>query len=246
MPSRASISAMLAAQMGNRRAGPAVNRRRWPMREAGQRTTIVHGLRAATGRRRYFRYSVRPRRSVGGLLRFAATACAEEFVELAFDILPFVGVFRRWFFTGYVGPRRRIFAVQFQPALSLRLAVRNDSLDRTFGLAHTAIDALVRVNDEHVLALVEAVDRAHLDAVHVLAADAGFSDNVGHDIAFFSSTGSTGRIAIVAMVGPPLPGRSAPQRANRTATLPLRSTRIAGRASPHAAAAATLFAERIW
>ena len=32
-----------------------------------------------------------------------------------------------------------------------------------------AIDALVRMDDEEVLALIEAVDRADLDAVHVLS-----------------------------------------------------------------------------
>jgi hypothetical protein len=36
------------------------------------------------------------------------------------------------------------------------------------------------VDDEHVLALVEAVDRANLDAVHVLALDAVFVDDVSH------------------------------------------------------------------
>jgi len=36
------------------------------------------------------------------------------------------------------------------------------------------------MDDEHVLALVEAVDGADLDAVHVLAFDAGFSDDVRH------------------------------------------------------------------
>jgi hypothetical protein len=36
------------------------------------------------------------------------------------------------------------------------------------------------MDDEHVLALVEAVHGAHFDAVHVLALDAGFGDDVGH------------------------------------------------------------------
>jgi hypothetical protein len=37
------------------------------------------------------------------------------------------------------------------------------------------------MNDEHVLALVETVDRAYLDAVHVFALDAIFSDDVSHE-----------------------------------------------------------------
>src|SRR5205085_10721726 len=52
------------------------------------------------------------------------------------------------------------------------------------------IDAFVGVDDQHVLAFVEAIHRAHFDAVHVLAADAGFSDDVGHDVALFSSGSS--------------------------------------------------------
>jgi hypothetical protein len=51
---------------------------------------------------------------------------------------------------------------------------------RAFGLAHAAIDAFVRMDDQHVLALVEAVHGAHLDAVGIFALDAGFSDDVSH------------------------------------------------------------------
>src|SRR5262249_34749341 len=42
------------------------------------------------------------------------------------------------------------------------------------------VDALVGMNDEHVLALVEAVDRAHLHAIREFALYAVFVDNVGH------------------------------------------------------------------
>src|SRR5215471_17781419 len=51
---------------------------------------------------------------------------------------------------------------------------------RALGLAHPAVDALVGVDDEHVLALVEAVDRAYLDAIGVLALDAAVVDDIGH------------------------------------------------------------------
>jgi hypothetical protein len=36
------------------------------------------------------------------------------------------------------------------------------------------------MDDEHVVAFIEAVDRTYLDAVHVLALDAVFIDDVGH------------------------------------------------------------------
>jgi hypothetical protein len=37
-------------------------------------------------------------------------------------------------------------------------------VDRAFWLADTAIDAFIRVDDEHVLALIEAVDGTYLHA----------------------------------------------------------------------------------
>ena len=40
-------------------------------------------------------------------------------------------------------------------------------------------DAFVRVDDEHVLALVEAVHGANFHAIHQLALDAAFVDRVG-------------------------------------------------------------------
>jgi hypothetical protein len=46
--------------------------------------------------------------------------------------------------------------------------------------SHTPpVDALVGVNDEHVLALVEAVHGAHLHALRVLATNAVLVDDVG-------------------------------------------------------------------
>ena len=79
-----------------------------------------------------------------------------------------------------LGQALRVVAVELQPLLGLGLGVGQDRLDRAFRLAHAAVDALVGVDDQHVLALVEAVHGADLDAVHVLAPDAGFGDHVGH------------------------------------------------------------------
>ena len=47
------------------------------------------------------------------------------------------------------------------------------------GTQTPAIDAFVRVDDEHVLALVEAVHGAHLDAVHDFAANTALVDDEG-------------------------------------------------------------------
>src|SRR4029453_3398104 len=55
--------------------------------------------------------------------------------------------------------------------------------DRAFWLADSAIDAFVWMDDEHVLALVEAVHGAHVDAVHGFAANAALVDDVGQSSA---------------------------------------------------------------
>src|SRR5690606_23276856 len=55
-----------------------------------------------------------------------------------------------------------------------------DRVDRALRLAQGAVDALVRVDHQEVGTFVEAVDRAHLDAVGVLALDAVLGDDEGH------------------------------------------------------------------
>jgi hypothetical protein len=60
------------------------------------------------------------------------------------------------------------------------LRVGLDRLGGALRFANPAIDAFVRMNDEHVLALIEAVDRTDFDAIHVFALDAIFQDHIGH------------------------------------------------------------------
>src|SRR3546814_17579550 len=44
----------------------------------------------------------------------------------------------------------------------------------------TLFRSLAGIDHQHVFAFVETIDRAHLDAIHVLATDAGVGDDVGH------------------------------------------------------------------
>src|SRR3989454_421269 len=60
------------------------------------------------------------------------------------------------------------------------LVFREDRLDWADRLARAAIDALVRVDEQHVRPLVDAVDGADLDASLVLDVDAGLSDHIRH------------------------------------------------------------------
>ena len=58
--------------------------------------------------------------------------------------------------------------------------VNESCINRAFRLANTAIDAFVRVDNEHVLAFIEAVDWTYFDTVHVLTFDTALIDDVRH------------------------------------------------------------------
>src|SRR2546422_1228201 len=82
-------------------------------------------------------------------------------------LFPYTTLFRSVFGDIALPLRRRVF-------------LREDRRDRALRLAGPAVDALVRVNVELVLPLVDAVHRAHVYAGAILHADAGFRDDVRH------------------------------------------------------------------
>ena len=90
-----------------------------------------------------------------------------------------LGVGRRILLLGDVRPSLGVFRIHAEPFLEPRLGIRLDRIRRAFRFANTAIDAFVGMNDQHVLAFVEAVYRTDLDAIGVFAFDAVFSDDVG-------------------------------------------------------------------
>jgi hypothetical protein len=55
---------------------------------------------------------------------------------------------------------------------------------RTFRDADGAVDALIRINHQKILAGLEAVHRTDINAVGVSAADAAVADNMGHERSF--------------------------------------------------------------
>ena len=106
---------------------------------------------------------------------------AEVFGKFARYLLVVVRIGRRLTYAGNIGPgSSRVLAIELEPLFGFLFGVGQNRLDRTFRLAHAAIDALVRIDHQHVLALVETIDRANLDTIHVFAFDAGFGDDVGH------------------------------------------------------------------
>jgi hypothetical protein len=99
-----------------------------------------------------------------------------EFVWLSIPLLP---ISWRRLFNHNIRPDFRVFRIQRQPFLKPRFGISLDRVDWALRLANTAIDAFVRVDDQHVLALVEAIHRAHLDAVHRFATNTVIVDDVG-------------------------------------------------------------------
>ena len=101
-------------------------------------------------------------------------------LELVGHALPLFCIRRRRLLGRDVRPDLRELRIEAEETLQARLSVGLDRFDRAFGLADAAVDAFVGMDDEHVLALVEAIHGAHLDAVHVFALDAIIVDDVGH------------------------------------------------------------------
>ena len=117
---------------------------------------------------------------IWGKLGSLAWLRAEVLFELVRYGFEFLSVRRGLALHRNVGPLAGELLVQAQPLFQPRLGVRLDGVDRALRFAHAAIDAFVRVDDEHILALIEAVDRADLHTVHELTFDAALVDDVGH------------------------------------------------------------------
>jgi len=101
-------------------------------------------------------------------------------LELARDPVPALSIRRAVPLHGDVGPGFCILCVELQPSLETLLRIRLDRIGRALGLADAAVDALVRMDHQHVLAFVEAVHGTDFHAVHVFAANATIVDDVGH------------------------------------------------------------------
>src|SRR3984957_6593634 len=102
------------------------------------------------------------------------------FLELAFHTLEILGIGRGFLLLGDIRPALGIFGIHLKPFFQAGLGIGLDRVGWTFGFAHTAVDALVRMDHQHVVALVEAVYRADFNAIGIFAFNAGFSDDVSH------------------------------------------------------------------
>src|SRR5438128_3828763 len=121
-----------------------------------------------------------------------------EFVRLP---LPLLRVRRGRFFDRNIWPDSCVFRIQREPFLKPGFAISLDGIDGAFRFANATVDAFVRMDDEHVLALVEAVHGAHFDAVHDFAANATLVDDVGQLTVL--SAGRSGELVELQQVSPP-------------------------------------------
>jgi hypothetical protein len=64
--------------------------------------------------------------------------------------------------------------------LARDVRIRKNRLDGALRLTRTTIDAFVRVDVKLILGLINAIDRANLDATRVFRLDAWFGNDVGH------------------------------------------------------------------
>ena len=105
--------------------------------------------------------------------------------ELVGDAVPRLRIRRRFALGDDVWPETSIFAIQAEPMRVRRdIAVGEDRFGRALGHANATVNAFVRMNDQHILADIEAIDRADLDAIHVFAFDTVIGDDVSHQPAF--------------------------------------------------------------
>jgi hypothetical protein len=99
-------------------------------------------------------------------------------------------VSRQWLFLfGNIGTLRSEFRIQLSKRLPLlgQVVLMEDCLNRTLWYAGFAVDALIGMNVQHLLSLIEAFYGAHNDTVGVLACEAGLSNHMGHDVSPGSS-----------------------------------------------------------
>ena len=101
-----------------------------------------------------------------------------KFIGRAVKLL---GIGRGLPFDRDIRPDIRIVCIELKPFLQTGLRVGYDGFSRALRHAHAAIDAFIRMDDEHIIAFVEAIHRTHFDAIHVFAFDAIIGDDKSHD-----------------------------------------------------------------
>ena len=92
--------------------------------------------------------------------------------------------------------RERIVDLDEGVPLVRQRVLGEDRLDRALRFACPAIDALLRIDDQDPLELVDAVDRADIDARAVFDVDAGLGDDVRHARESSQATGGGYEVSV--------------------------------------------------
>ena len=100
-----------------------------------------------------------------------------ELTSLIFEI---IRIDRAFTFAGDIWPLLSILTIDFNPFLNIAFSIRQNRFDWAFRLANTAIDALVRMDYQHIFANVKTIDWADLDAILIFAFDTVLVDDIGH------------------------------------------------------------------
>lgn len=106
----------------------------------------------------------------------------EEFFKLAFHTLKVLAVCRAFAIYSDVWPLFGILRIYLEPLFKIRawLCVRFDRIGRAFGFTHATVNTLVWMDNQHVFTLVETINRANFNAIHIFALNAFIVDDIGH------------------------------------------------------------------
>jgi hypothetical protein len=111
--------------------------------------------------------------TLAGLLR-------KIFIKLTIFPIAGLSLGQRVFLFNDHWPKLRILPVELDPFLGVRLGIGSNGIGRAFWLTNAAINALVRVNHQHVFAFIKAIHRADLYAVGIFTCDTRIVDDIGH------------------------------------------------------------------
>ena len=105
-----------------------------------------------------------------------------QLIEFVWRPIPFVGISKGLPSDRDYGPNLCQYRIQIDkfPLIGRHITFGEDGLRGAFRYAKRAIDTLVRVNRQKVVALVEAINGADHHAIRVFALDAVLRNNKGH------------------------------------------------------------------
>jgi hypothetical protein len=103
-------------------------------------------------------------------------------LQLTLNVSPFFRVGKRINLLGNIWPDLSQFGVELQKLLFVlgQFIFTEDGIHRTFWFTQSAINALIRVDDEKIRAFIEAIYGAYLDTVCMFALDAGVTHHKCH------------------------------------------------------------------